>query len=511
MPRHVPTYRGRVPDLDLPRSVVLALWLGAGRSPATTAAALRGVQVDDEPHDVLDTETGERRALAEALEDWSARDIDVVALLPTPGDAAGVPAAVSTAALAAHEVVLVHTGAGARALVPEVSAFGSPLEPGHLVTWHLSTVPDWLLPVQALGSLEDADRGLRRGLADVTDALVRLDVAHWDARARGPGGRRCAMPHSRRGGCPTASTRTARACSRARPGSARSSTSRRATTAARSTSGRPTSARPRCATWTGSRGGPWSRRPSPVRALSRARRGRRAASAAPRRAHEKWSSTRRRAASPHRAARSGVGHGVDERRGQVRDEPLGVARRARPVLHLVDRHEPAGHAVVDDLGDAARRGADDGQPDRHGLEVDDAERLVHRRADEHRRRSRAPRRGPARGSICSIQTTPERCVAQLLDQARDLGSDLRGVGRPRAQHELDVGGQRLGGPQQVRQALLARDPADEDDRGPRRVDPQRAYDRARPRRAILVAPDGASPSRSMPLCTTCTRAGSTAG
>ena len=64
--------------------------------------------------------------------------------------------------------------------MPEVSAFGSALEPGHLVTWHLAPVPDWLLPVQALGSLEDADRGLRRGLTDVTDALVRLDVAHWD-------------------------------------------------------------------------------------------------------------------------------------------------------------------------------------------------------------------------------------------------------------------------------------------------------------------------------------------
>ncbi len=170
-----------MPDLDLPRSVVLALWLGAGASrTTTTAAALRGVQVDDEPHDLVDTATGERRPLADALAQWAAADLDVVALLPAPGDAAGVPAAVSQAALTAHEVVLIRTDSTAHALVPEVAAFGSALEPGHLVTWHLTAVPDWLLPVQALGSLEDADRGLRRGLVDVTDALVRLDVAHWD-------------------------------------------------------------------------------------------------------------------------------------------------------------------------------------------------------------------------------------------------------------------------------------------------------------------------------------------
>lgn len=169
-----------MPDLDLPRSVLLALWLGARPRTTTSAAALRGVQADDEPHDVLDTATGERRPLAETLAGWDATALDVVALLPAPGDAAGVPADVSQAALDAREVVLVRTAQSAHALVPEVTTFGSALEQGHLVTWHLSPVPDWLLAVQALGSLEDADRGLRRGLADVTDALVRLDVAHWD-------------------------------------------------------------------------------------------------------------------------------------------------------------------------------------------------------------------------------------------------------------------------------------------------------------------------------------------
>lgn len=183
-----------MPDLDLPRSVVLALWLAAGADRLSARpsdrpssrlleplpdAALRGVQADDEPHTVVDAD-GDPRTLAEALGAWLAPDLDVVALLPAPGEVAGVPAAVSAAALDARELVLLRSGGACRALVPEVTAFGSALEPGHLVTWRETEVPDWVLAVQGLGSLEDADRGLRRGLVDVTDALVRLDVAHWD-------------------------------------------------------------------------------------------------------------------------------------------------------------------------------------------------------------------------------------------------------------------------------------------------------------------------------------------
>jgi len=159
---------------------VLALWLGATPARDLPTAALRGLQGDDEPHEVLDTTTDERLPLAEARRTWPSGDLDVVALVPAPGDASGVPASVAGAALEARELVLVRSRDRAFALIPQVTAFGSALEPGHLVTWHRTEVDDWLLPVQALGSLEDADRGLRRGLADVTDALVRLDVAHWD-------------------------------------------------------------------------------------------------------------------------------------------------------------------------------------------------------------------------------------------------------------------------------------------------------------------------------------------
>jgi hypothetical protein len=169
--------------LELTRSTVLALWLATADGGR---AAVRAVQADDEPHDVTDAgddPLAASRPLDQVLRGWAATspdDLDVVALLPAPGDVVGVPAEVSTDALDAGEVLLLRTGARFLAAVPVVTHFGSDLEPGHLVTWRVHEVADWRLGVQSLGSLEDADRALRQGLAQVTDALVRLDVAHWD-------------------------------------------------------------------------------------------------------------------------------------------------------------------------------------------------------------------------------------------------------------------------------------------------------------------------------------------
>ena len=87
-------------------------------------------------------------------------------LLPVPGDPVATPASVSAAATDAGEAVLVRTRAGVpRRRCPVVQRFGSALEPGHLVTWELSDVPDWRHAVHAqTGSLQDAERALRHGL-----------------------------------------------------------------------------------------------------------------------------------------------------------------------------------------------------------------------------------------------------------------------------------------------------------------------------------------------------------
>jgi len=161
--------------------VLLALWLAPDPAGARTdrAALLRAVQGDDEPHEVV---VGQDSPvpLGEAVDAWTGGPLDVAALVLAPGDAGAAPAEVSGAAIDAGECLLVRTPTTCLALVPDVQQFGSAFEPGHLVTWHATEVPDWRLATHGRnGSLQDADRDLRQGLITVTEALVRLDVARW--------------------------------------------------------------------------------------------------------------------------------------------------------------------------------------------------------------------------------------------------------------------------------------------------------------------------------------------
>lgn len=154
--------------LELPRSVILALWLQAGGR--RTAPVVVG---DDEPHEVAGGRYGNLGAL---IDDIAARDWDVAAVLPAPGDALVGP----PDAPAAGECVLVHSNDDGwdLAIVPEIQRFGSRLEPGATVVWHTHPIDDWRTGFQAaVGSLEDAERGLREGLVLATQALVQLDVA----------------------------------------------------------------------------------------------------------------------------------------------------------------------------------------------------------------------------------------------------------------------------------------------------------------------------------------------
>ena len=162
--------------LDLPRSVLLALWLtAASGEPARVVAA---VQADDEPHTV--DADGERLTLADWVA-WLGAPVDEVAVvLPVPGEPVAAPPAVSHDAVDAGECVLLRAGTRTIAAVPHVERFGSAYEPGHLVTWRAVPVPDWRTVVWAqVGTLEDAERDLRRGLLTATEALVSLGVERW--------------------------------------------------------------------------------------------------------------------------------------------------------------------------------------------------------------------------------------------------------------------------------------------------------------------------------------------
>lgn len=164
--------------LDLPRSALLALWLhGVDATPRRTVVAVRG---DDEPHDVTGPSVPLGTSLDELVAGWLAGAAQAAAVLPVPGDVAGLPAEVAEAAVEAGECLLVHANGRSWAAVPEVEQFGSDLEPGHLVTWQVEEVGDWQLRLPgAVGTLTEAETALRGAMREATDALASLDVARW--------------------------------------------------------------------------------------------------------------------------------------------------------------------------------------------------------------------------------------------------------------------------------------------------------------------------------------------
>ncbi len=167
------------PALQLPRSVLLALWLTA---PADARRATRAVQGEDEPHAVHRGDDDVVPLVQWLTDSASATEVGVA--LPVPGEPVAVPPPASGAAIDVGESVLVARGDATSVAVPHVQRFGSELEPGHLVRWHVTPVPDWRPAAHAqVGSLEEAERALRDGLRTATEALVDLGVARWSADA----------------------------------------------------------------------------------------------------------------------------------------------------------------------------------------------------------------------------------------------------------------------------------------------------------------------------------------
>ncbi len=216
--------------LEVPRSVVLAAWAGAvAAGRATPAAALAAVTGSDEPHTTqrrsasagapghptagppwngparpgtasTTSSTGGRLAalagggLLDLVEGLAGTGARVRAVLPAPGDPAGLagPPGLTADAVDAGEAVIVDDpGAGGRfvaddaatatALVPEVSEFGSVLEPGAMVTWTVQPARV-RADVDAL-DLDGAARTLRAALSRSSAELAGLDLARWREEA----------------------------------------------------------------------------------------------------------------------------------------------------------------------------------------------------------------------------------------------------------------------------------------------------------------------------------------
>jgi hypothetical protein len=163
----------------VPRSALLCAWgTAALRGAASVADAVRAVQGDDEPHallladDPLVRPCADLSGLLEALRAAGTTGLRLV--LPVPGDLTGLagPAQVNAEAVDAGECLLT-VGGAPLVLVPVVEAFGSALEPGHLVTWW---VHDANVPPEATAAIGDVERELRQVLMAATRRLGGLDL-----------------------------------------------------------------------------------------------------------------------------------------------------------------------------------------------------------------------------------------------------------------------------------------------------------------------------------------------
>ena len=165
----------------------------------------------------------------------------------------------------------------------------------------------------------------------------------------------------------------------------------------------------------------------------------------------KWSSTRFRPATPNRSRSAGSSATCVDRIGQAPRERSRIDRIERPRSEL-EIDEQAGLARNDHLGDAADRRRDHGGLARHRLEVDDPERLVHRRAAEDRRVRVELDHIGARQHLLDPDDVAGRC-ADLGDPLGHLLADLGRVGRAGAEHDLQRRIDRRDGVDEVDDAL----------------------------------------------------------
>lgn len=166
----------------LPRAVLLSIWLEhleVGAQQITKA--LKAIQGDDEPHDVIWPD-GSSTSLAHLLGLWTASGRQVAAVLPVAGDLSGLsgPGSTNTAAVEAGEAVLFSDGSAHWAAVPQVTRFGSHLEPGHLVTWRVLESRAWQTRfLGTIGEWRQAQRDMHGVLSQAIERLMILDVAQW--------------------------------------------------------------------------------------------------------------------------------------------------------------------------------------------------------------------------------------------------------------------------------------------------------------------------------------------
>lgn len=166
------------------RAALLAAWGTAYlQDTASLELAVAEVERDDEPHLWTSEPTAGPEELSEGLAQLKAAGVSALRLsLPAPGDPLGLtgPPETNLVALAAGEAVVtvgdrcspwagsMHTE---RAVVPSVTAFGTPGDQGHCVTWRCMAAAPTLPDVPMLS---EADRELALVMREATTALTSV-------------------------------------------------------------------------------------------------------------------------------------------------------------------------------------------------------------------------------------------------------------------------------------------------------------------------------------------------
>src|SRR5207249_6397472 len=183
-----------------------------------------------------------------------------------------------------------------------------------------------------------------------------------------------------------------------------------------------------------------------------------------------------------------VPHQFVNLRRQIAFELSRVKRFKRALFHLRERNEKSGLPIYYDFLNSPNLARNHRGFAGHGFEINNAKRFVDRWTTEN------CRMGVELNHARFIEhlIDPDYAVPRaprLLNRALHFSSDLRRVGRARTKHHLEIFVHELDRADKVNNALLPRNPTDEQQIRLFRIDPEFAEGILRLHRAIFIEID----------------------
>src|SRR6266566_920050 len=160
----------------------------------------------------------------------------------------------------------------------------------------------------------------------------------------------------------------------------------------------------------------------------------------------------------------------------------------RALFHLRERNEKTGLAIYYHFLDSPNLARNNGGFTRHGFEINDAKRFVDRWTTENCRM----RVELNHTRFVEHLVDPDYAIARaprLLNRSFHFSSDFRRVAGACAKHHLEIFVHELDRADKMNNALLARNPTDEQEIGLFRIEPDFAESLLRFHRAIFIEID----------------------